>query len=62
MNNWSCPVCGSVIAVRIYRKSLLGKTTVPANKGMTVVGYRCQNGHICVTEPPNDTTAKKPAA
>ncbi len=45
-NSWSCPVCESAVAVRIYRKSLLGETTVPPALDMAVLAYRCRNGHI----------------
>lgn len=48
MNSWTCPICGTPIAVRIYRKPLLGKVTVPPDAQMTVVAYRCQNDHICL--------------
>lgn len=48
MSEFICPICGSSILARIYSKSLLGKVTVPPSKDMTVVAYRCQNGHICL--------------
>jgi hypothetical protein len=48
MSQWACPICGTLIAVRIYRKPLMGRVTVPPHKRMTQVAYRCQNGHICL--------------
>ena len=48
MSQWTCPICGTPIAVRIYRKPLLGKITVPPDDAMTVVAYRCQNDHLCL--------------
>lgn len=46
--DWTCPVCGTSILARTYRKPLQGKVTLPPRNGMTVVGYRCQKGHICL--------------
>jgi hypothetical protein len=50
MSQWRCPICGTSIAVRVYRKPLLGKVTVPPDDEMTVVAYRCQNDHICLAQ------------
>ena len=52
MSEWKCPICGTPIAVRIYRKPRLGKVTVPPGHEMTVVAYRCQNDHICLANEP----------
>ena len=45
---WMCPVCGGAIETRIYRSSLFGKVSLPPNNNMTVLAYRCENGHICL--------------
>lgn len=60
MRECSCPICGTPILATIYRKSLLGKVTVPPDKDMTVVAYRCQNGHICpAREQPTEQDWRK---
>jgi len=57
MSQWRCPICGTSISVRIYRKPLVGKVTVPPDEKMTLVAYRCQNNHICLAN--NRETGKK---
>jgi len=46
MSESTCPICGTSVLAWVYSKSLQGKVTLPPDEDMTVVAYRCQNGHI----------------
>ena len=59
-----CPVCGTSILARIYRRSLQGKVTLPPHDDMKVLAYRCGKGHICMAsiEAREEDTASESAA
>lgn len=59
-----CPVCGTSILIRIYRKSLLGKISIPPQASMKALAYRCKNGHLWLASEtvPRDEWSSERAA
>jgi hypothetical protein len=50
-----CPVCGNTSITPVVRQTMLHTSDSPQNTN--VIGYRCENGHLCMANSENPQPA-----